>query len=452
MTVYAAPDSPSAAAATPPNGRDGGALLPDRPEDRRGPLRPRRAARVEWFRAGFFGALGVAVLALVALVVWRLGTATLSVLSPFVVGTVLALLLDPLADRLQARGLSRTGAVALVFGLFLLLVGGIAALAIPALIGQASQLAELGPQYVQRAREFVNTWLTEHRRIGTVQLPPNAEALFTQFSDRAALVVRNSAGQVTRFLLGSITTVLDTVVTLIVAFYLLADIDRLRARLFYLLPERARKLSGQFASDIGGVFSDYLRGLLIVCALYGGAMILLLYGLSLFHHGVARYALLVGAAAGLLYAVPYIGALATSLVTFLVAFAAGGAGFGGIAVGATLLLNQIFDNVITPRVVGGGVGLHPVASLFALTLGGALFGLWGLLLSVPVAASVQVVLFRLFPKLATPTPPAFLRAQGIRPGTGDDEAPAVLKGEDPRPLPNTEDDHRPTSLKTENKA
>jgi predicted PurR-regulated permease PerM len=391
-------------------------------------LRPRVAAAREWLRAGFFWALGVALLACLALAAWRLSRATLAVISPFVVAVVLALLLDPVADRLERRGLSRGGAVGAVFGAFVLLLGGIGALLVPALVGQASRLAENGPQYVQNLRAFVDEWLAGHRRIGTFTLPENFNALFAQFSERASVLVRQSAGGATAFLVGSITTALQTVVALIVTFYLLLDIDRLRARLFYLLPERARGPAGQLASDIGGVFSDYLRGLLIVCALYGLTATLLLYGLGFVHGEMRGYALLVGAFAGLLYAVPYVGALATAVVTFLVAFAAGGVGFGGITVGLVLLLNQVFDNVVTPRVVGGGVGLHPVAAVFALVLGGELFGLWGLLLSVPIAASVQVVLFRLFPKLTTPTPRPFLRAQGIRPG--DDESAKILEGDE----------------------
>lgn len=178
---------------------------------------------------------------------------------------------------------------------------------------------------------------------------------------------------------------------------------------------------------IGHIFSEYLRGLLIVSALYDVMTLLLLLGLSLFHPDIAGYALLVAVAGDLLYSVPYLGPLVTALITFLVAFAAGGIGFGFAGVGATLVLNQIFDNIITPRIVGGGVGLHPVMSLFALTLGGALFGLWGLLLSVPIAASLQAILFRLFPKLTTPTPTAFLQAQGVPPD--EEKSAKISQGE-----------------------
>lgn len=395
-------------------------------------VRPPTAPRAEWLRVGFFTALGAVLLALLAWAAWRLTATTLAVITPFALGLVFALLLDPLADRLERRGLGRGGAVGVVFGAFLLLLIGAGALIVPALIEQASRLSQNGPEYVGKTRAYVDAYLAEHRRIGTIALPPSFDVLVREFSDRASAVVRSSAGRITAFLVGSVATVLETVVTLIVAFYLLLDIDRLRARLFYLLPERTRGPAGKLAEDIGGVFSDYLRGLFIVCTLYGIATTLLFYGLALAHREMAGYALLVGAAAGLLYAVPYIGALATALVTFLIAFAAGGLGFGGIAVALTLFLNQIFDNVVTPRVVGGGVGLHPVAALFALTLGGALFGLAGLLLSVPIAASVQVILFHVFPKLTTPTPPTFLRAQGIR--ADEAESSKILEGEEPRPV------------------
>lgn len=381
-----------------------------------------------WIRAGFFSALGVALLTLLALVVMRLTQATLDIIVPFAIAMVLALLLDPLADRLETEGLGRAAAVALVFGFFLVVLVAVSSLAIPALINQTDQLTQNGPQYIANLRGTVNDFLVHHPKIAGVKMPRNFDALSAQFSTRASELLSNSTGKLTTILLGSISTLLDTIIVLIVTFYLLLDIDRLRARLFFLLPERMRGPMDIIAHDIGRVFSEYLRGLLIVSLLYGLATLGLLFGLSLWHHDMASYALLVGVAGGLLYSVPYLGPLITGVITFLVAFAAGGIGFGVWAVGLTLGLNTVFDNVITPRIVGGGVGLHPVASLFALTLGGALFGLWGLLLSVPIAASIQAILFRLFPKLTAPTPPAFLRAQGIRPDDG--ETSKTLRGDE----------------------
>ena len=387
------------------------------------------SANLDWFKAGFFASLGVALLFVLAKVVQVLSVAALDIATPFIVGTVLALLLDPVVDRMEARGLKRIAAVGIVFVVFLLILVCIGIIAVPALIDQATQLARNGPTYVEKARTYINNYLQQHRQIGTIPLPRNFDDLSSQASQRLSGVLSNSAGSVTTILLGSVSTILDLVITLIVTFYLLLDIDRLRARLFYLVPDKARKPMALYAGDVGAVFSDYLRGLLIVSALYGACTLAMLLGLSIMHHDLARYAFLVAVAGGLLYTVPYIGPLATAVITFIVAFAAGGengASFGGIAILATLVLNQIFDNVVTPRVVGSGVGLHPVASIFALTLGGALFGLPGLLLSVPVAASVQVILFRLFPKFTTPTPTSFLREQGIKPE--DAKSARILEG------------------------
>ena len=373
----------------------------------------------ETVRAGFFFALGVALLLLLAVAARRFGEATLAVSAPFLIGGALALLLDPLVRKLTKRGLGRMPATGMVFGVSLLLLVGLGWLTIPALIGQAGDLATNGPGYVATVQTRADTFLKAHPKIGPVKLPANFTQLSGQVSARASGYLSEASGHLVGFLVGSVTLIIQMVLSLIIGFFLLVDLDRLRARLFFLAPERSRRAMGAMGRDVGGVFSDYLRGLLIVCALYGAFTIGLLYGLSILHHSLAQYALLVGAAAGVLYAVPYLGSTATALVTFVVAFAAAtadhqsGLAFGGIAVAATLVLNQIFDNVVTPRVVGGGVGLHPVLALFALVMGGELFGLWGMLLSVPIAGSIQVILFRLYPRLTQPTPPPFLRAQGV---------------------------------------
>ena len=114
---------------------------------------------------------------------------------------------------------------------------------------------------------------------------------------------------------------------------------------------------------------------------------------------------MIGLVSGVLYAVPYVGGAATVAIVALVALSThSSAGFVLGVVVTVLLIYQLFDQVITPRVVGGQVGLHPVVSIFALTTGGQLFGLPGMILAVPVAASIQIVLTTLWPQLAEPLP------------------------------------------------
>ncbi len=373
-------------------------------------------------RTGFFFAFGALLLACAAYAGVKVLSAVLAIIAPFIVGLVFALLLDPLIDRME-RKIHRGFAVFIVFLAFVSILTIIALVAVPALVVQASALAANGPIYLAGTKAVVNHFLSHHHKIFTVHLPKNFDVLSAQVTTQLGAFMQRSAGGLTVVLVGSVSTIFDVLVSTIVGFYLLIDIDRLRARLMYLTPEKYRMGVTEFSKDVGQVFSDYLRGLVIVCAAYGVTTTIVLYGMAYFpkfgHPGIAQYALLIGAAAGVLYAIPYLGAFTTAGLTFVVALATGGFEFGIASVLATLVINQTFDNIIAPRVIGGGVGLNPVLALFSLSLGGFLFGFWGLLFSVPIAASIQVVLFRLFPKLSSPTPPAFLIAHGVPPDKGE---------------------------------
>ena len=361
------------------------------------------------FRTGFFAALGVAALALLLLAGWYFLGAVLSIATPFVVAVVVALLLDPLVDWVQARTTRkrRLPAVFIVFLLFLLGFVGLLMFLVPNLMQQAGNLAENFPVYLNRVEKATDDWLSTHRQVGSVTLPENLRELVGRYSGQVSTVLRASIGHMVGIVLGSVSRLLSVVLIPIITFYLLVDIDRLRARFLFLLPEGVRGSFQRSAADVGDVFGHYVRGLMIVCSAYAAVAVIVLLAL-----GLEAYALLLGVAAGALYAVPYLGAAITLLLASVISLAQGGGG-GKVAavVFALVVLTQVFDNLITPRVVGGKVGLHPVLSLFALILGGELFGLWGMLLAVPMAASIQVVLYRLFPRLTAPTPLSLLSAE-----------------------------------------
>lgn len=369
----------------------------------------------EWMSRGFYVSLGVLILFVCAFIIRQIGSAALSIASPFVVGLAFAVLIDPLVKRIQSRHIRRPFAAAIVFlGLLVAIIGSLYII-IPALVDQAGQLAKEGPLSIGQLRTTIDLYLQKHHKIGPFKLPNNFGALQSQLTDNTSAYIQKYAGNLAQILLGSASMVLRLIISLIVTFYLLIDFDQMRARLYFLLPRKHRHTIRQVAEEVSDVFIQYLRNLVIVCFLYGVTDMCALYGLSLFHPKLAHYALLIGAIAGVLYAVPYLGALTTSLICFIVAFTSGNIVFALWTVVCIISLNQIFDNVITPRVVGGGVGLHPLVSIFALALGGQLFQFWGLLLSVPIAGSVQVILFRLFPKLSQPTPDEFLISEGIDP-------------------------------------
>ena len=266
-----------------------------------------------------------------------------------------------------------------------------------------------GQSGFDKLRKQVDLWLVRHPKIGPFALPHNLDALTTQYSDQISQRLKMSAGQVTSVALDSVTVLINVVLVPIIAVFILSDMDRLRARLYLFLPDTARRFAQTTALEISEVFGKYLRGLFTICSMYGGACMTYLLVVSLFYHGLRGYALLIGVLAGVLYSVPYLGAISTVLLTAIAAATTGGGIAGAfIAAGGVLALNQIFDYVVMPKVVGESSGIHPLLTMFALFLGHELLGFWGMLLAVPLAASVQAVLFRLYPQLAAPTPLSLL--------------------------------------------
>ena len=264
-------------------------------------------------------------------------------------------------------------------------------------------------------REKADDWLSNHKKIGPVALPENVEGLIRQYSNQTSQTLKMSASRVAALVLASASKLIYVILIPIITFYLLLDLDRIGGRSLFLIPEKYQEPARKMAGDVGEVFGSYVRGMLSVSLMYG----IVAVGVF-FLCGLKTYAILLGVAAGLLYTIPFVGPITTSLLAALVSLAIGhDATQTGWTLAAALAQNQFFDNIIVPRVIGHSVGLHPLVTLASLFIGGEMFGIWGMLLSVPTTASIQVVLFRLFPKLSAPTPiAAFVKKRRDEPLPG----------------------------------
>jgi predicted PurR-regulated permease PerM len=181
----------------------------------------------------------------------------------------------------------------------------------------------------------------------------------------------------------------------IVGFYALRDYHLLLGKALLLAPKRHRDTVQVYVAEVSAVFARYLRGLGIVSLLNGLATWGLMEALRV------PNALLLGLVAGILYSVPYIGAMITVAVTAAIAFVGGGLSLMYWSVGLSMVLHQlIFDQIITPRILGGQVGIHPIVSIVALLVGNLLCGIVGMVLAVPIAACIQIGVLALVPKLA----------------------------------------------------
>ncbi len=173
----------------------------------------------------------------------------------------------------------------------------------------------------------------------------------------------------------------------VVTFYLLLDWDKMIGRVNELLPREHAPTIRRLASEIDATLASFIRGQGLVCLILGTyyAVALAIVGLN--------FGLVIGAVAGLVTFIPYVGALIGGLLAIgLALFQFWGEWWWIVAVWAIFQSGQFVEgNILTPKLVGSSIGLHPVWLLFALSLFGALFGFVGLLVAVPVAAMLGVV-------------------------------------------------------------
>ena len=323
---------------------------------------------------------------------WFLG----DVILPFVLGGAIAYCLDPIADRLERAGCSRVASVAIITlvaaFIFILLI----LLVIPTLIQQTSSLINTAPVLFER----LQSGLTE-------RFPQLMDADSTIRQQLLAIgeTIQSKGGELVNGILSSALGLINILVLLVivpvVAFYMLLDWDNMTAKIDSMLPRDHVETVRMLARDIDATLASFIRGQGTVCLILGTyyAVALMIAGLN--------FGLIVGFIAGLITFIPYVGALvggvlAVGLALFQfwgsveiadgesISYATNWLRIGIVA--AIFGFGQFLEgNILTPKLVGGSVGLHPVWLLFALSVFGSLFGFVGMLVAVPIAAMIGVV-------------------------------------------------------------
>ncbi len=303
------------------------------------------------------------------------------VLLPFLVGGAIAYFLDPVADRLQRAGLSRVGATVTISLAAVLIAVTLVLAVIPTLVDQLTGLINAAPQIAARLQTFLTERFPELN---------DSTSTIRQTLAQIAQGIQAKGGQLAETLLTSamsiVSAVIFIVVVPVVAFYMLLDWDHMVARIDALLPRDHAPVIRRLGHEINAVLAGFVRGQLSVCLLLGS-----FYAIALMVAGL-QFGLVVGAIAGAITFIPYVGSLVGgTLAIGLALFQFWGDWVSIGIIAAIFAVGQFIEgNVLTPKLVGNSVGLHPVWLLFALSAFGSLFGFVGMLVAVPVAASLGV--------------------------------------------------------------
>lgn len=314
------------------------------------------------------------------------------VLTPVILAFFLAYVLDPLADRVEAMRVPRGVGVMGLLIVALLLGALLVFLVLPAVVRDLAALIAQLPVAIKRAIETVGPWLQERG----IEVPATgAEALTAleaQLSNVTPVLLTSVQSIATGFL-GSTASIVAALaaVTLfpVLTAYLLLDFDRITAAVSDLIPPRYRDATLEIVNEVDDVLGLFVRGQLLVMAALGA---LLAVGYAAV--GVTL-AVPIGIIGGLLSFIPYVGgavALGLGLLMSVLHYDGVGQLLGVVAVYTAVQLLEGF--VITPYIVGDKLGMSALVVLFALMIGGELFGFLGVMLALPVAAIIKVFVNR----------------------------------------------------------
>lgn len=327
-------------------------------------------------------------------------SAFIGIFTPFIIGFIITFLLYAPCNRLEkalrrvknkaVQVSARYVSVGVVYILFLAVVAGILVLLLPALYNGILSLIKNMPTYYAQVMDWLETYTAEGRFLDRLGLTETVNSLY-QTAYEKLMSLANTDTLLTAFqgLVSVTSSVVDVVMALIVSVYMLAQRDallRVAKSLFAAVcSEKTVKTLSLYAHKSASIFYNYLYGALVDAVVVA---VLMVIGLSLFR---LPQAVLIGCLIGLLNFIPYFGAIIGGMVAVLVALVSQNI-YSAIGVLIYVVVIQQLDaNILQPKIVSSAVGMRAIYVLFAITVGGGLFGFWGMLISVPMMAILKML-------------------------------------------------------------
>ncbi|MGI6588927.1 MAG: AI-2E family transporter [Peptococcia bacterium] len=311
------------------------------------------------------------------------------ILVPFVIGFIFAYILAPFVQILENRRIPRSVAIIISYVFFLGLIALFIFYAVPLLLRDLNQLVSLIPRYVQSIQETLWQMQDGYSR---ASLPEGVRQVIDGTITR---VEQMSLGLVQGFiqgLIGLLGQSFNLILAPIVSYYFLKDFNYLGEHLLKVIPLRYRNEVNQVGKEINQVLRGFIKGSLLVAFWVG---LLTTLGMSIIG---MDFSVLIGIMVGVTNIIPYFGAIISAVPTLLLALLKS-KWLALYVLGLMILVHQLESNIISPRILGSSVGLHPLIIIFSLLAGGRLWGFGGLLFAVPLVAVLKVIVKHLYLRL-----------------------------------------------------
>jgi len=315
-----------------------------------------------------------------------------AVLLPFVLGAAIAYLLNPAVNALAKYKLSRGPATLVILFGFLIFTLALMVIIVPIFYKQVVEFSGDVPGYLDQIVTWLEPKIRELMALAGVETGTDLQVLAKEYASPAFNMANFMAGYFVKGLAAggqaAANMISILVIMPIVAYFMMKEWPNISAKVIDLLPRHQEKNIMEILKEIDKKLSGFIRGQLTVAFVLGVG-----YALALSLAGL-KYGFLIGVLSGVLSIIPLVGSTVGLLLSVGVAWFQTGGEFTYVAmIAGIFIIGQIIEgNIITPKLIGNSVGLHPLWIFFALMAGGALFGIVGMFLAVPVAAVVSVLI------------------------------------------------------------
>jgi len=337
--------------------------------------------RMKWFyRIGFLLLLLIAIFVFLKIsFVWMpIVRMAAIIILPFIIGAFITYLLHPIVEKLHEKGLHRGLAIILIYFIFFGGIGVALYKGIPAIIDQLKDLSESAPAFAEQYRGWIDQ-LQSHTRAWP-------DGLQTRINDGIGIFEKKMDSLLTiivNILMNFLNSALILLIIPFIAFYMLKDFALIKRTMWYITPKKWRKKGSLFLKDVDESLGSYIRGQLLVCVIIGSISALLFW----FFH--LKYPLLLGLIVGATNVIPYFGPIIGAVPAVIIA-ATTSVKLVIITLVIVFGLQFLEGNILSPYIVGKSLHMHPLVIMVALTAGGEIGGILGLILAVPVLAVLKV--------------------------------------------------------------
>jgi predicted PurR-regulated permease PerM len=339
-------------------------------------------------RKVIFYIISAIVILLIALFLYRFRVKLGKIITPFFMAMIIAYLLNPLVKKLVRKKIPRPAAILLLYLLFSLTLISIIVFIIPELINNAKELMATLPQITARYQGMFNKYVS---MIQSSNWPADVkEAIFREIYNGTSMAqeyIANTMKYSLSTFFETISVFLDLVLAMIIAYYFIKDAEFFKTSVLSLTPRRWRNGMINAGREIHLILTNFIQGQLLTAIIIGT---LEMIGLSLVK---VKYPLILGLIGGIANIIPYFGPVIGAIPAVAVAIIDSPLKVIWVVV-VFVIIQQIDNAFISPKIIEGKLGLHPVSTILAVLIGGEFFGILGMLVSVPIMAIIKVLLKR----------------------------------------------------------